>query len=265
VKQYYDDFALDLGWQVSGSATSGIWTREAPIATDYQGVAANPGTDSEQGCGASAFITGNGGMPVNVDDVDDGNTVLKSPSMDLTSMAYPYVRMSYWYFNGGGSEPINDELIVKVSNGTDIVTVASLPTTNGQWWTTELALGDFITITDNMKVEFHIADTPPGHLVEAGIDEFRIDIGNGIGENGSQPSVVVYPNPTVSGTFQVMVPKAFHTASARILDISGKVISPEMTLTQNLTSINAPANSGIYLVELLIDGQRTVKRLAVHR
>lgn len=265
VKQYYDDFALDLGWQVSGSATSGIWTREAPIATDYQGVAANPGTDSEQGCGNFAFITGNGGMPVNMDDVDDGNTVLTSPSMDLTSISIAYVTMSYWFFNGGGSEPINDELIVKVSNGNDIVTVASLSTTNGEWMNWELALDNFITLTDNMKVEFHIADTPPGHLVEAGIDQFRVDMRPGIGENASQPSVVVYPNPTVSGTFQVMVPKAFHSATARILDISGKVISPEMTLTQNLTSINTPANSGIYLVELLIDGQRTVKRLAVHR
>jgi choice-of-anchor B domain-containing protein len=264
-KQYFDDFAIDLGWQVSGSATSGIWTREAPIATDYQGVAANPGSDSEQGCGDFAFVTGNGGMPVNIDDVDDGNTVLTSPSMDLTTVIGPLVKFSYWFFTGGGNDPSNDELIVKVSNGTDIVTLASLPTTNQVWTDWQLFLPGFIDITDNMKVEFHIADTPPGHLVEAGIDQFSVDISGGVGENAMQPRVVVYPNPTVSGTFQVMVPKAFHTASARILDISGKVISPEMTLTQNLTSINTPANSGIYLVELLIDGQRTVKRLAVHR
>ncbi len=45
---YYDDFAVDLGWQASGNASSGFWVREDPIATAFQGNLVNPGTEVSQ-------------------------------------------------------------------------------------------------------------------------------------------------------------------------------------------------------------------------
>src|SRR5690606_3297207 len=40
---YYDDFVLDYGWLVSGNASTGMWERDIPIGTTYQGANSNPG------------------------------------------------------------------------------------------------------------------------------------------------------------------------------------------------------------------------------
>ena len=42
---YYDDFALDLGWTVSGNATTGQWVKGEPIGTSFGGSQANPDLD----------------------------------------------------------------------------------------------------------------------------------------------------------------------------------------------------------------------------
>jgi len=266
-KQYYDDFMIDLGWQVTGSATSGVWERDAPIATTYEGILANPGNDSGLGCGNFAFVTGNGGPPANIDDVDDGVTVLTSPLMDLTAMDNPVIHFHYWFFTGGGNSPSNDDFVVKVSNGLDFqpVTVASLSTTNQVWTTRSISLADHVVITDNMQIEFHVQDAAPGHLVEGGIDQFYVDETNSIGESEADAAILLYPNPSTFDVFQVMVPEAFGKASLRIMDVSGKTVVDETPIVGNLTSVKSPSTSGIYLIELLIDGRRTVKRLAVYR
>lgn len=266
-KQYYDDFVIDLGWQVTGSATAGVWVRDAPIATEFEGILANPGNDSGLGCGDFAFVTGNAGPPANIDDVDDGLTVLTSPVMDLTALANPVIHFHYWFFTGGGSSPSNDDFVVKVTNGIDFqpVTVASLTTTSQAWTTKSISLADYVIITDNMQIEFHVQDAAPGHLVEGGLDQFFVDETNGIGETEADAAILIYPNPSTFDVFQVMVSDAFRKASLRIMDVSGKTVVDEMPIAGNLTSVKSPSASGIYLVELLIDGRRTVKRLAVNR
>lgn len=264
-KQYFDDFAMDLGWQVSGNAPAGIWERDAPIATDFDGQICNPGSDSGLGCGDFAYITGNAGPPAGEDDVDDGTTILTTPAMDLSDLADPVVHFHYWFYTGGGSSASNDEFTVKVNNGIETTTIESLSTTNGQWVQWQMALADHITITANMKLELHIGDAAPGHLVEGGLDQFYVDETIGISESQRETSIAVYPNPASAETFQVHIADMFNNASLRITDISGKTVVQEIAITRNLTSVNSPSQSGIYLVELLIDGQRTVKRLAVHR
>ena len=264
-KQYFDDFAMDLGWQVSGNAPAGIWERDAPIATDFDGQICNPGSDSGLGCGDFAYITGNAGPPAGEDDVDDGTTILTTPAMDLSDLADPVVHFHYWFYTGGGSSASNDEFTVKVNNGIETATIESLSTTNGQWVQWQMALADHITITANMKLELHIGDAAPGHLVEGGLDQFYVDETIGISESQRETSIAVYPNPASAETFQIHIADMFNNASLRITDISGKTVVQEIAITRNLTSVNSPSQSGIYLVELLIDGQRTVKRLAVHR
>ena len=68
---YYDDFALDFNWQVSGNATTGIWVRDVPIGTLSGTVPANPGADLASDFGKEAYITGNGGGGAGNDDVDN--------------------------------------------------------------------------------------------------------------------------------------------------------------------------------------------------
>ena len=47
---YADDFALDLGWTVSGNATNGAWERGAPVGTTFNGQSSNPGADVSGDC-----------------------------------------------------------------------------------------------------------------------------------------------------------------------------------------------------------------------
>ena len=69
---YYDDFALDLGWSTTSTATSGDWVRDVPVGTTYNGAPCAPGADMAGDCAANAYVTGNGGGDAGTDDVDGG-------------------------------------------------------------------------------------------------------------------------------------------------------------------------------------------------
>jgi subtilisin family serine protease len=173
---YGDDFDLDLGWTVSGTASTGQWVRDIPIGTDFSGVPCNPGTDAVD-LGSRAYMTGNGGGAAGTDDVDGGNTVLTSPAFDLTGYSDPWVRWSQWFFNDGGSGTPDDVLSVRLSNGSTTVdllnTGGSGITSTG--WTRELArVSDFLTPTANMRFIVETADGSTGHLVEAAVDRFLV-------------------------------------------------------------------------------------------
>ncbi|MCF8258970.1 MAG: carboxypeptidase regulatory-like domain-containing protein, partial [Flavobacteriales bacterium] len=261
-KLYYDDFALDFGWEVTGAATTGVWERGAPIGTDYEGNLANPDSDSGDGCGNFAFITGNAGPPVNIDDVDDGATILTSPSMDLSDMD-PGLSFQYWFYTGGGSSASNDEMLVRVSNGIDIVTLESLPTTGSSWHSAFFALSSFITITDNMQVQFHIQDAAPGHLVEGGIDHFVIDFMEGVADGHKADNLRIFPNPSINGEVFIANGSFSSSATVRILDLQGRELMASKPLTGNPARIVVPDHSGIYLIEVTDQGERSFRRVAV--
>lgn len=260
--EYYDDFTLDFGWEVTGVATTGIWERGAPIATFFNGDMVNPGSDAGLGCGNFAYVTGNAGPPVQIDDVDDGETILTSPSMDLTWQPGAYVTFRYWFYTGGGSSPSNDEFFVRVYNGMDVATVTSLPTTGSQWGAFNFRVSDHIPLTDAMRVEFFIQDLPPGHLVEGGVDYFLITSVPGIADAGDGANISVFPNPA-SESFTIAVEGNWQEASVRVLDVHGRTVIARQELTRSRTSLNTGLSSGIYLVETLVDGARSLKRLVI--
>lgn len=261
-RQYYDDFAFDFGWEVTGSATTGIWVRDVPIATFFQGQMVNPGSDAGLGCGNSAFVTGNAGPPVNIDDVDDGETILTSPPMDLTGMTDPILTFHYWFYTGGGSSPSNDEMLVRISNGIDMVTLESLETTNSSWQPAAFHLSDVITLTDEMRVQFFIQDLPPGHLVEGGIDYFIIQEGSSVSEQAVM-EFLLFPNPVSGGEVSIALPGHSGNFAARVLDLSGREVIPTRQLQGNPAQMAVPRHSGIYLVELTVDGNRSFRRMVV--
>lgn len=261
-KGYYDDFALDFGWEVSGSASSGVWERGAPIGTFYEGSMANPDSHHDYGCGNFAFVTGNAGPPVNIDDVDDGETILTSPMMvDLSVNSV--LNFEYWFYTGGGSSPSNDELLVRVDNGVDVVTIESLPTTDGQWASAAFRLSDFIAVTDNMQVEFLIQDAAPGHLVEGGIDYFRIEEFINVAESPSAEMLRVYPNPATNGEVFVSSVDVVKSPTVRLLDLQGREVSVSQTMTSDPFRIELPGLSGIYLIEVTDRGVRSYGRIVV--
>ena len=260
---YYDDFALDLGWTVSGNATVGVWERGIPNGTLLNGQLSNPDADAGSVCGEQAYITGNGPGAVGADDVDDGVTVLTSPIMDLTALADPAVSFDYWFFNDGGSGSPNDSYLVKMSNGTSEVTLFSLATSASQWRAFSMPISQFITVTPTMQLILEVEDLTPGHLVEGGLDNFRIVETTGINDSDAAVSVNVFPNPA-NDRINVLVDAAFSKGHVQLYDMAGKAIGMQHSISSGNNSITLSMASGIYLCEVVVDGKRVVERLSIH-
>jgi choice-of-anchor B domain-containing protein len=174
---YQDDFFTDLGWNlVNQGATTGDWELGEPNGTNFNGQPSNPGDDVGDDIGDQAYVTGNAGGGAGNDDIDGGNTQLVSPIIDLSGYNLPVLTFSYWFFNDGGNGgPPNDELEVRINNGTDEVVLFNTNESNSQWFDSEeYNLVDFISLSNNMTLIVESGDQDPGHLVEAAFDKFLI-------------------------------------------------------------------------------------------
>lgn len=175
---YYDDFVLEFNWnkqiQALSQTATGAWVRETPVGTLFNNVQCAPGADVTIDFGTEAYVTGNGGGAAGNDDVDDAIVTLTTPTMNLSTYNDPRLKYAAWFFNAGGNGTPNDSMVVRISNGQQTVTVERI-TNNVQWVQRDFRIRDFITPTANMTVSF-IAndDVGNGHLVEAGVDHFRI-------------------------------------------------------------------------------------------
>ncbi len=176
-KGYYDDFALDLGWSVTGDAPIGTWERGVPIGNSYQGNDYTPFQDNQDDFGNQCFVTGNGSGQPGSSDVDDGATILTSPTFDLSDYIDPYINVQSWFANGGGNGSTPDDVMeIIVSNGNESVIVKSITYQDPmfQWVEESIKLTDFIELTENMTISFRAEDDPNTHLLDAAIDVFSI-------------------------------------------------------------------------------------------
>jgi len=114
-----------------------------------------------------------------------------------------------------------------------------------------------------MRVQFFIQDAEPGHLVEGGVDFFRIQEVNGVPESGNGFHFQVYPNPTSGGTFQVALDHEPTAAMLRIMDMSGRVVFGNLHMSSKVATVRAPLASGIYMVEVLSGTERMMRRLVI--
>jgi hypothetical protein len=132
-----------------------------------------------------AFVTQNGaaGELPNVSDIDGGATTLMSPVIDLTG-SNAIISVARWLYT---SNPFGDSLTTSVSNdnGANWVTVntyagqpqpnpGSTITTPNIWSPYSFIVGDFVTPTSQVRVRFVANDALPAGIVEAGIDDFKV-------------------------------------------------------------------------------------------
>ncbi len=177
---YQDDFILNFEWETSATASTGHWERGEPIGTNFNGNLSNPDEDVPDDLGDQCYVTGNGGGGAGNDDVDNGEVILTSPSMDLTTYDEPVIRFSYWFFNDGGNGSPDDALEVRLSNGSTEVLLASYKESASEWKDAEFQVSSFIEVTDDMRITFFTSDLPgSGHLVEAAVDAFRVEEASG--------------------------------------------------------------------------------------
>jgi hypothetical protein len=172
-----DEMESHTGWTVGApgdTATTGIWLRADPI-----GSTAQPEDDHTPAPGVNCFITGNGtvGGAVGQQDVDGGSTTLTSPTLDATTRADPQLVYHRWYSNNAGSAPNLDSMPVEISNnnGASWVPLELVTENAGAWVKKTFRISDVLAPTSQMKVRFIARDLNAGSIVEAGVDDVRIE------------------------------------------------------------------------------------------
>jgi|AntRauTorckE5430_2_1112549.scaffolds.fasta_scaffold00145_7 choice-of-anchor B domain-containing protein len=233
-RRYMDDFVTDEGWEATNvGASSGFWVRETPIGTSFGSVPVNPGADAEGDFGTEAYITGNGGGGAGNDDVDGGTVILTSPMFQDLGLSDLKVSYQYWFANDGGDPPLNDNLVIKVSNGRETV-VARIYEANGDasWTTDSFLISDFVEITDSLQIIVETDDSAPnGHIVEAGFDNFLVygrTIPSSTENYGADGfTATIFPNPT-SESFQLIFEGVtLNQATLRVTNVTGQVVSEQ--------------------------------------
>jgi choice-of-anchor B domain-containing protein len=248
---YRDEFALGLGWTVSGNAATGQWERAEPFGTSGQGGQQfNPELDIAVDLGNQCYLTGNDGAGgVGNDDVDGGNTVLTSPLMDLTNYSDVAISFYAWFVNGGGSGDPDDQMTVTLNNGTELITLLTITSigTNGWAGPYSFAIADSL-LTNTMTVTFETADQAnSGHLVEAAVDLFEVT-----GEYQAPVAVA-----TITTTYQLAaMPNPFQKEVSFAYELPEKVTGAQLviynTLGQVVSRRNITGNKGVIIIDDLI-------------
>ena len=246
---YGDDFELDLGWSVNSTAQTGIWERGVPNATSSGSTVQG---DVPWDCGSSCYVTGNdANLHPDFDDVDQGNTVLVSPPMDLTSLTNPHFNYARGYYNFYGPQSVDDTLKIFASNGSQTVLIDQVlpPQSDSmQWEYKSIALNGLLPITSTMQISLVISDEDPNiNITEAAFDEFYVTNNSVSALEELSHTIKVYPNPAST---EVTFLGDFTNEGYALYDGMGRVIQTGQTNSNTLTINVSHLDSGMYLLIL---------------
>jgi hypothetical protein len=170
-------FEAANGWTTNpngaDTAMTGAWERGDPEATTSGGTTVQLGTTTS---GGNDLVTGRlAGASVGANDIDGGTTRIQSPQITLPSTG-TLSRSFSWHRAHLGNASSADFLRVRVVTGSGASTVfeklGAAATVGGAWQGATANLTSFAGQTIRVLVE--AADTDPGSLIEAGIDDVRI-------------------------------------------------------------------------------------------
>ena len=249
-KGYSDSFILDQGWEIINNAETGNWVREKPLLTEFNNWPCNPGSDSAADAfGEIAFITGNGGGGAGFDDVDNGETILRSPPMDLSSMVNPRIAFDLWFFNDGGQGTPNDAVEISLIDGTTNTLIKSYNNSFPVWFPQEINPQAYLSDLSNVIIEFNASDIDgSGHLVEAGIDNFFVFEGTSSTMELPLAEFTISPNP-FDNNIKISSSDASRF-SYRITDLTGKIILHESDFNTSKYIETSELNPGVYLIQV---------------
>ena len=257
---FEDLFDLELNWNISGDVPAGRWIRAIPLETNFDGAMVNPGFDSPNDLGSWAYVTGNADGSAALDDVDGGPTVLTSPPIPLYDFEEPVIEFDYWFYNGGGSSVPNDTLRVSLIDGNEVIEVLEL-SDNSLWNTEQIVIRDW-TDSTQVALQFSVLDLTPGHLVEAGVDNFRVFDEVRSSVSGTQfQDIRIFPNPATTSVQVLDAPEQI--ISAQLIDVLGRrypviVDGPELLFN--------PISNGQYFLILQDDADQTyISKLQIIR
>ncbi|HEY6161506.1 MAG TPA: choice-of-anchor B family protein [Bacteroidia bacterium] len=266
----YDEFTWDYNWSISGNAQTGMWERGEPLGTSYNNPGdANPEYDVSTDCTDECYVTGNTGQTSSDDDVDNGYTLMTSPTFSLIGYNNPVLDYYRWFFNAGGFGNPNDSIRVYINNGNTTVQ-ADFCDVNGQlsaWVHKIVPITPLITPTATMQVMVRVADASPGHIVEGGFDRFwvRDSVLNSVHDIQWNNFVHVYPNPYTSQTSvdyslaNAVVPGAM----VIVTDVTGRTVEQlPVTAKAGVVQVGGELGAGIYFVRI-INGREMTEPMKV--
>ena len=172
---FIDNFEADLFWTVNNTAdlNDGAWERGGPIGGGDRG---DPPFDADGSgqCYLTDNVDGNS-------DVDGGATTLISPRLDASGLPDAHLSYKRWYSNAAGAAPFADVFVIDISNDdglswTNLETIGPAGDgVTGGWIHASFRIADVLPPTDAMRVRFVVSDLGDGSVVEAGIDDVRIN------------------------------------------------------------------------------------------
>lgn len=174
---FYDDFEISRGWAVNpagtDTASSGTWARQNPAPTSSGGYPIQLGTTAS---GAQALVTGgSAGTSANQYDLDGGTTTVRSMPIKLPSHVGS---LSFRYYFGHGTHSSTDDSLRAWIEVGGVRTLAFRTRGSGllepaRWKKVSLPLTKWAGQT--IRIVFTATDTSPDSLVEAGIDDVRVE------------------------------------------------------------------------------------------
>jgi choice-of-anchor B domain-containing protein len=259
---YRDDFIVDLGWKVSGDASTGNWELGIPNASFLDGFASNPGADIADDIGNECYVTGNQSGTVGEFDIDNGATKLSSPLMDLTNYNNPVIEYDIWFFNSGGGSAPNDSVVVMLNNGTEEIILENLKDASRQegFWRERRSfpLNGLIELTDQMYISIQAVDSAPGHIVEAAFDRFLVreeTISSSEELEIEDQMMEIYPNP-VSEFVKIKANKGLQPgAYISLYNLQGHELFRNNITSGDLLQWHLNVADGIYIIHLMAENQ----------
>jgi len=175
----YDDLELDRGWTRDpfgdDTATGGAWTRGNPEATSSNGPKQLGATAS----GSMAFITGLPAGPSAGSYDLDGRTSVASHEIVLPANPATYGPLTFnWYLAhsaGSSSADLFRVFVVDAATGDKTKVFEQLgraADVDATWRSASVSLGSFAGRT--VRLLFVAGDNAPNNLLEAGLDDIRI-------------------------------------------------------------------------------------------
>ena len=232
---YYDDFEFDFGWGINGAATTGSWERGIPKPTSSGSAI---GEDAPYDCGKLAYVTGNNpNLHPDFDDVDEGETILTSPPMDLTAYTNPYFNYSRGFYCYYGPFLVDDTLKIYASNGTTTVLIDAVGAPQGNamdWESKSIALTGLLPITNSMQISIHISDEDPNvNITEAAFDYFTVSNSN-VAEVPmlNKTTLFAYPVPMND---KVNLVGLTINQDLHLFDATGQLLANFMVNSENMT------------------------------
>lgn len=174
---FADDFEAAGGWAVTNNPTgsgtfTGAWERADPTGT-----AAQPENDFSP-AGTLCYVTGASATSLGSNDIDNGVTILTSPSLDAQDPAGrgADLVLAYWFSNDQGSGPGEDPFTVELSADNGATWNVAFQTNDATNAWAQLRLPITETAPDGtVLARFTAQDLNAGSLVEAAIDDVRVE------------------------------------------------------------------------------------------